>query len=79
MPKIIKNQPMAGKHYRGLEDPEKVATVTRVWAKTRVELETDPTVSFDLWEPGYEGAPGSWISTCALSVFRKKFDMGSEF
>jgi len=79
MPKIIKHMPKPGKHYRGLKDPERVATVTRVWAKTRIELETDPSVSFDLWEPGYAGAPGSWGSACAFSVFCKNYDMDSEY
>lgn len=59
-----------GQRYTSRTDPNRTVTVTRVW---QPPLQDGPAVAYDIWEPGYQGAPGSWGSACPLDVFHRTY------
>ncbi|MFF1678780.1 hypothetical protein ACFVYG_22405 [Streptomyces sp. NPDC058256] len=49
---------------------DRTVTVTRILPD---DGDGEPGVAFDIWEPGYQGAPGSWGSALSLSIFHRHY------
>lgn len=59
-----------GPGYRFVHHRERVVTVERIWAGSGGHT----GISYSIWEPGYQGAPGQWGSTHPLEIFLKMYE-----
>lgn len=56
-----------GRHYMDRRDTGRIVTVTKVFSSI---VDGRTAVAYDIWEPGYEGPPGSWGSAVSIDQFR---------